>query len=90
MNGKKKHQRISAISMIHYFRLVYRSVLFILLLTEYILYRLGIHHFPEPGIGMQTAVSLLIWIVFTVEMIFRFFLRNMRAPDARSSLNATT
>ena len=73
MDGKKKRQKISIISTIHYFRLVYRSVLFLLLLFEYILYRIGIREFPEPGIGKQTAVSLLIWIVFAVEMIFRFF-----------------
>ena len=41
MEGKKKRQKISVISTIHYFRLVYRSVLFVLLLIEYILYRVS-------------------------------------------------
>ncbi len=83
MDGKKRRQKISIISTIHYFRLVYRSVLFILLLIEYILYHAGVHEFPEPGIGRQTAVSLLIWIIFAVEMIFRFFPSKYESPGCQ-------
>ena len=83
MDGKKKRQKISVISTIHYFRLVYRSALFVMLLVEYILYRVGVQEFPEPGIGKQTAVSLLIWIVFAVEMIFRFFPSKYESPGCQ-------
>ena len=83
MDGKKKRQKISIVSTIHYFRLVYRSVLFILLLIEYVLYRAGVQEFPEPGIGRQTAVSLIIWIVFAVEMIFRFFPSKYESPGCQ-------
>jgi len=83
MDGEKKRPKLSIVSTIHYFRLVYRSVLFILLLIEYILYRAGVHEFPEPGIGRQTAVSLLIWIVFAVEMVFRFFPSKYESPGCQ-------
>ena len=83
MEGKKKRQKISVISTIHYFRLVYRSVLFVLFLVEYILYRVSGNVFPEPGIGKQTLVSLLIWIVFAVEMTFRFFPSKYESPGCQ-------
>ena len=36
----KRKKRISIVSTLHYFRLVYRSVLFVMLLISYIRFRL--------------------------------------------------
>ncbi len=83
MDGKKRRQKLTAVSMIHYFRLISRSVLFILLAVEYVLYRVQSRVFPEPGIGRQTAVSLIIWSVFAVEMVFRFFPSKYESPGCQ-------
>ena len=76
-------RRITVVSLIHYIRLVYRSVIFIVLLVCYILTRLN---------GGKTIISLLeefpviigvTWLVFVCEMICRFFPSRFESPGCQ-------
>ena len=79
----KKRPKLTVISTLHYLRLVYRAVLFILLFIEYISLRIRSGQFLEDGIQRQPAIYLLIWVVFVVEMIFRFFPNRYESPGCQ-------
>ncbi len=68
-----KRRKLSVISTIHYFRLVYRSVLFVLLLISYISYRLQAGSQITSILEGRPAILAVIWAVFVLEMIMRFF-----------------
>ena len=70
MNNKKS---ISKIVALHYFRLVYRSVLFVLLVIAYVRYRLYSKATLIESVEKTPAIIYLTWAVFVVEMITRFF-----------------
>ena len=66
-------RKISKISTLHYFKLVFRSVLFLFAL---ILYVRNILHGGEPWfetVRNYPALLNLIWIVFALEMVARCF-----------------
>lgn len=67
-----KH-KISLISALHYFKLFYRSVLFILALVMYVVSR--IQNSGELFQGYEREYWLLgiIWLVYAFEMVSRFF-----------------
>ncbi len=64
---------MSRISMMHYYKLVSRSVLFLIATWLYIASR--IHGAPGvfSGVEQQSLVLFVIWAAFLVEMILRFF-----------------
>ena len=70
---KHKRKRISVISAIHYFRLAYRSVLFLLLLGNYILYRIRAGKETLSILEARPVIILVTWAIFAVEMVMRFF-----------------
>ncbi len=80
MSGKK---RISVVSTLHYIRLVYRSALFLLLLISYIRYRLFSEATVLESVERVPAVIYAIWIVFTAEMILRFFPSRYESPGCQ-------
>jgi hypothetical protein len=63
--GKKK---LSTISMLHYVRLVYRSVLFILLLISYIRFRIKSGNELMSGLDEHPAI-----LVVGAALLRRFF-----------------
>ena len=69
----KKRRPLSKISILHYFKLVFRSGLFIAATVLYIIHR--IHHTDSFFGGYEKEPALLgfIWLVFLVEIILRFF-----------------
>lgn len=87
MGNKRK---ISTISALHVLRLVYRSVLFIMLLNTYIRFRLFNEATVVESVERLPAILYISWGVFVIEMILRFFRPNMRALAVRSSLLAIT
>ena len=70
MNNKKG---ISKIVTLHYFRLVYRSILFVLLVIAYVRYRLYSEATLIESVEKMPAIIYFTWAVFVVEMITRFF-----------------
>ena len=72
----KSHRRtkkLTIVSLLHYIRLVYRSVLFILLVIWYIRFRLGLGDGMTAEIEKYPGILILVWLVFVIEMVFRFF-----------------
>ena len=64
---------MSSISVLHYLKLIYRSALFIIATVVYIL------NPSEEAAGLlgeaehRPVIMFVIWLVFAVEMVFRFF-----------------
>ena len=72
-NTKKRKPHISKISAVHYFKLVFRSVLLIWAIFTYLpdksLHRLSISEL-EPRFRL---LVFCVWVIFAIEMILRFF-----------------
>ena len=78
-----KKVRISTISAIHYFRLVYRSALFLLLLVSYISYRVHAEEAITARIERQPAILVVTWSIFVLEMALRFFPSRFESPGCQ-------
>ena len=76
-------RKLTKVSVWHYVRLVYRSVLFVLILIAYVRYRF---YYGEPltiSIEKMPAVLYIVWAVFVVEMIARFFPSSFESPGCQ-------
>ena len=69
----KRRVHLSRISSLHYFKLVFRSVLFIIALVWYIVNKIKYSSIPLDEIEQRPVILGVIWIVFVTEMILRFF-----------------
>ena len=70
MNKKRERGRkLTAVSLFHYFRLVYRSVLFVLLLIAYIAFRVQGRTDLMTQVDRRPAIVSILFLVFTVEMV---------------------
>lgn len=84
--GGKRRVRLTPVSMYHYFRLVYRAILFLAVLVFYIRYRLNA---SVPGeeitdlLESRPVILGILWLVFTVEMILRFFPSRLESPGSQ-------
>ena len=82
----KRRVRLTPVSTYHYFRLVYRSVLLLAVLVFYIRYRLNM-----GGSGAEITKLLegrpvvlgILWLVFAVEMVLRFFPARLESPGSQ-------
>lgn len=71
MNDKKR--KLTLICLLHYVKLSYRAVLFILALVVYIIARLRGSGEIFAGYEKEYWLLGIIWFVFVIEMIGRFF-----------------
>ncbi len=74
MPSQRPRRKLSAISVLHYIRLGYRSALFLAALLAYILthfHHVGPHHFGQWE--HMPVVLIVVWVVFAFEMLCRFF-----------------
>lgn len=74
---------MSAVSAFHYFRLVYRSLLFLALLVQYIIHRFRNGPAVIDRLEESPMLISIICVLFTVEMIFRFFPSRLESPGAQ-------
>ena len=81
-SGRRTH-RISIVSFLHYVRLTYRSVLFILLLISYIGFRLNRGEQITTTLERMPAILVVTWAVFAIEMVFRFFPSRYESPGCQ-------
>ena len=81
--SKKQKRKISIVSSWHYFRLVYRSVLFLLLAIDYIIFRIHQGESLTERLEHQPMILTITWIIFVVEMIFRFFPSKYESPGCQ-------
>ena len=76
-------KKISIVSTLHYVRLVYRSVLFILLLIGYIRYRIYNADSILDNVEKYPVILYVIWFVFVIEMILRFIPSKYESPGCQ-------
>ena len=79
----KRESRLTAVSGFHYFRLVYRSVLLILLLIRYVIYRIYDGSAVLDFLERRPLIISVIFVIFTLEMIFRFFPSRIESPGCQ-------
>ena len=80
---KKKRRKLSVVSTWHYVRLIYRSVLFILLLISYIRFRFFSQASIIESVEKMPTIIVVTWAVFVIEMIFRFFPSKFESPGCQ-------
>ena len=73
VKGTGRGVRLSLISTLHYVKLVYRSALFLAALAVYVMGRVRSEDGALTDMLRRNPVMDLVWIVFAVEMVFRFF-----------------
>lgn len=73
MGTVNQKKQISAISRLHFIRLFYRSGLFLAAAAVYVMSRVLGSEMAFGGIEDRHWILGLIWIVFAVEIVFRFF-----------------
>lgn len=72
--NKKTH--LTPVSIFHYIRLIYRSLLFLAAFFAYIFGKLD-------EISSRPLIMSVIWVVFVVEMLFRFFPSRLESPGCQ-------
>lgn len=74
-----KKRKLTPICGLHYIKMIYRSLLFVLAGVEYVISR--IRHSDElfGGYERKYWVLIAIWLVYAVEMAFRFFPSRMES-----------
>ena len=80
---KTARRRLTPVSTLHYVRLVYRSVLFLLLALQYILFRMDRQVSLTALMEQRPLLLTVVWAVFVVEMILRFFPSPLESPGCQ-------
>ena len=80
MTHNNKQKKMSKILLLHYWKLIYRSALFLAALVIYIIYREDTMGFIAELRGKAPVIFALIWGVLALEMVLRFIM------EYRSSL----
>ena len=80
---KTARRRLTPVSTLHYVRLVYRSVLFLLLALQYILFRMDRQVSLTALMEQRPLLLTVAWAVFVVEMILRFFPSPLESPGCQ-------
>lgn len=78
-----RKKKLTIVSILHYVRLVYRSVLFLLLLIDYISFRLFSGQDIAARLESHPPILVLTWAVFVFEMILRFFPSRFESPGCQ-------
>ncbi len=77
---KKERNRLTAVSLFHYIRLMYRSVMFLTTLIVYIYER--VMHGTLFDFNRLLIVRIL-WGLFVIEMLMRFFPTRLESPGCQ-------
>ena len=80
-NGRKI--KLTKVSTLHYIRLMYRSGLLIAYLIMYLLYRFRGGENVEIILESKPLIISVIWTVFTIEMVMRFFPSSLESPGCQ-------
>ena len=80
MSNKKS---LSVVNFIHYLRLIYRTTLFCLLAFSYIRFRWYSEDSIIESVEKMPVIIYVIWAVFVVEMIMRFFPSKYESPGCQ-------
>ena len=80
---KTRNKKITPVGVLHYARLVYRSVLFLLLLIAYIRFRLSGTGDVTAQLESRPVILTVTWAIFVVEMVLRFFPSRYESPGCQ-------
>ena len=80
---KTARRRLTAVSTLHYVRLVYRSVLFLLLVLQYIRFRLDRQVSLTALMERRPLLLIVAWAIFVGEMVLRFFPSRYESPGCQ-------
>ena len=83
MNKVSQKPQLTAVSTLHYIRLVYRSLLFLAFLVLYLTLRIRGKADIAIVLERRPVFLSIIWSVFTVEMILRFFPSRYESPGCQ-------
>ena len=83
MDNKSRRRKLSVVSAQHYFRLSYRLVLFGILLIVYIRDKMNHGGTLMDLMDSYPVIIVLIWIIFTVEMVQRFIPSPTESPGCQ-------
>ncbi len=83
MDMPRKRVRLTAVSTLHYVRLVYRGLLFVALAVIYLLYRFRGGTEMTDALTGRSLILLITWVVFAAEMILRFFPSRLESPGCQ-------
>jgi len=90
---KKEMSRLSSekgltiVGIMHYVKLVVRSAVFIVLLVFYILYRTRGGDDIETILENRPVFLIAVWLMFVIEMIFRFFPSDVESPGSQKQFS---
>ena len=79
----KQKKKLTPVGIWHYTRLVYRSILFLLLIYAYVRYRFIYHEPFIIGLERMPVIIFIVWAIYVVEMIFRFFPSKIESPGCQ-------
>ncbi len=80
---KKHHVKLTPVSILHYVRLTYRSLLFLVCFLVYLRYRLLNHDGLLDFFEQRPRILAIIWVVFVLEMMVRFFPSKLESPGSQ-------
>ena len=83
MGTKTKRKKLTPVGVWHWTRLIYRSILFLLLVYAYIRYRFVYHQPFIIELEKMPGIIFFVWGVYVVEMIFRFFPAKIESPGSQ-------
>ena len=75
--------RLTPVSVLHYIRLVYRVALFLTALVIYIVARAREGETMLSTLEQRPLILKVIWVVFAVEMVMRFFPSRLESPGCQ-------
>ncbi len=76
-------KRLTPVSVLHYIRLCYRSVLFVWLAADYILYRIHQGEDIASRLAQRPPILIVVWVIFVIEMVMRFFPSRFESPGCQ-------
>ena len=80
---KARPRKITVVGALHYLRLVYRSVLLVLLTISYIRARLNGAEAVTVQMENRPVILIVTWAVFVTEMVMRFFPSRYESPGSQ-------
>ena len=87
MDHGKRKVRLTPVSVQHYVRLVYRSLLLLCLFALYLSCRLRSGEDVFAAMERRPLILILIWAVFATEMILRFFPSGLESPGCQKQFS---
>ena len=81
--GTKKRVKLTPVGVWHWTRLIYRSILFLLLIYSYVRYRFIYHQPFVIGLEKMPGIIIFVWTVYFIEMVFRFFPAKIESPGCQ-------